>query len=201
MLNDSKSEEETSSCWMTFALTDHVIGLPVCPDILSHCTSKILFWKDQNHLTQLTNMHLNARSYLFLHFKRFNMEEKSISCMPGCFNYLLCVTLDQNRTKLVLSRWGIFAAIAKNTLYGSKLYIFLLSQFWGRKTEIVFLLNFLVKHAPVIFVYDLKNVRKKRTVQETISIRNYILIKNKCIDGFNDYNINRRYCACACLWL
>ncbi len=27
-------------------------------------------------------------------------------------------------TKAVLSRWGIFVAIAKNTLHGSKLYIF-----------------------------------------------------------------------------
>ncbi len=31
-------------------------------------------------------------------------------------------------TKAVLSRWGIFVAIAKNTLYGSKLSIFLLCQ-------------------------------------------------------------------------
>ncbi len=31
-------------------------------------------------------------------------------------------------TKPVLSRWGIFVAIAKNTLYGSKLLIFLLCQ-------------------------------------------------------------------------
>ncbi len=31
-------------------------------------------------------------------------------------------------TKPVLSRWGIFLAIAKNTLYGSKLLIFLLCQ-------------------------------------------------------------------------
>ncbi len=31
-------------------------------------------------------------------------------------------------TKAVLSRWGIFVAIAKNTLYGSKLLIFLLCQ-------------------------------------------------------------------------
>ncbi len=31
-------------------------------------------------------------------------------------------------TKAVFSRWGIFVAIANNTLYGSKLYIFLLCQ-------------------------------------------------------------------------
>jgi len=31
-------------------------------------------------------------------------------------------------TKLVLSRWGIFVAIAKNTLHVSKLSIFLLCQ-------------------------------------------------------------------------
>jgi len=31
-------------------------------------------------------------------------------------------------TKAVLSRWGIFIAIAKNTLYGSKLYIFLMPK-------------------------------------------------------------------------
>ncbi len=31
-------------------------------------------------------------------------------------------------TKAVLSRWSIFVAIAKNTLYGSKLYIFILCQ-------------------------------------------------------------------------
>ncbi len=31
-------------------------------------------------------------------------------------------------TKVVLSRWGIFVAIAQNTLYGSKLLILLLYQ-------------------------------------------------------------------------
>ncbi len=31
-------------------------------------------------------------------------------------------------TKPVLSRWGIFVAIANNTLYGSKLLIFRLCQ-------------------------------------------------------------------------
>ncbi len=31
-------------------------------------------------------------------------------------------------TKAVLSRWGIFVAIANNTLYGSKLSIFILCQ-------------------------------------------------------------------------
>ncbi len=31
-------------------------------------------------------------------------------------------------TKPVLSRWGLFVAIANNTLYGPKLYIFLLCQ-------------------------------------------------------------------------
>ncbi len=31
-------------------------------------------------------------------------------------------------TKAVLSLWGIFVEIAKNTLYGSKLYIFILCQ-------------------------------------------------------------------------
>ncbi len=35
------------------------------------------------------------------------------------------MTLDH---KTSLSRWGIFVDIAKNTLYGSKLYIFLLCQ-------------------------------------------------------------------------
>ncbi len=33
-------------------------------------------------------------------------------------------------TNAVLSRWGIFVAIAKNTLYGSKWLIFLLCQKW-----------------------------------------------------------------------
>ncbi len=33
-------------------------------------------------------------------------------------------------TKPVLSRWGILVEIAKNILYGSKLYIFLLCQKW-----------------------------------------------------------------------
>ncbi len=42
-------------------------------------------------------------------------------------DYLTFVTLAWS-TKLVLSRWGIFVAIANNTLYGSKLYIFLLCQ-------------------------------------------------------------------------
>ncbi len=40
-------------------------------------------------------------------------------------DYLRFVTLEH---KPVLSRWGIFVAIANNTLYGSKLYIFLLCQ-------------------------------------------------------------------------
>ncbi len=42
-------------------------------------------------------------------------------------DYLTFVTLAWS-TKPVLSRWGIFVAIANNTLYGSKLYIFLLCQ-------------------------------------------------------------------------
>ncbi len=42
-------------------------------------------------------------------------------------DYLTFVTLAWT-TKPVLSRWGIFVAIANNTLYGSKLYIFLLCQ-------------------------------------------------------------------------
>ncbi len=42
-------------------------------------------------------------------------------------DYLTFVTLAWS-TKPVLSRWGIFVAIANNTLYGSKLYIFILCQ-------------------------------------------------------------------------
>ncbi len=42
-------------------------------------------------------------------------------------DYLTFVTLAWS-TKPVLSRWGIFVAIANNTLYGLKLYIFLLCQ-------------------------------------------------------------------------
>ncbi len=42
-------------------------------------------------------------------------------------DYLTFVTLAWS-TKPDLSRWGIFVEIANNTLYGSKLYIFLLCQ-------------------------------------------------------------------------
>ncbi len=42
-------------------------------------------------------------------------------------DYLTFVTLAWS-TKPVLSRWSIFVAIANNTLYGLKLYIFLLCQ-------------------------------------------------------------------------
>ncbi len=42
-------------------------------------------------------------------------------------DYLTFVTLAWS-TKPVLSRWSIFVAIANNTLYGSKIYIFLLCQ-------------------------------------------------------------------------
>ncbi len=42
-------------------------------------------------------------------------------------DYLTFVTLAWS-TKPVLSRWGIFAAIANNTLYGLTLHIFLLCQ-------------------------------------------------------------------------
>ncbi len=42
-------------------------------------------------------------------------------------DYLTFVTLAWS-TKPVLSRWSIFIAIANNTLYGLKLYIFLLCQ-------------------------------------------------------------------------
>ncbi len=42
-------------------------------------------------------------------------------------DYLTFVTLAWSK-KTVLSRWGIFVAIANNTLYGLKLYIFLLCQ-------------------------------------------------------------------------
>ncbi len=42
-------------------------------------------------------------------------------------DYLTFVTLAWS-TKPVLSRWGIFVAIANNTLYGLKLYIFILCQ-------------------------------------------------------------------------
>ncbi len=42
-------------------------------------------------------------------------------------DYLTFVTLAWSTTP-VLSRWGIFVAIANNTLYGLKLYIFLLCQ-------------------------------------------------------------------------
>ncbi len=40
-------------------------------------------------------------------------------------DYLTFVTLAWS-TKPVLSRWSIFVAIANNTLYGVKLYIFIL---------------------------------------------------------------------------
>ncbi len=42
-------------------------------------------------------------------------------------DYLTFVTLAWS-TKPVLSRWGIFVAIANNTLYGLQLYIFILCQ-------------------------------------------------------------------------
>ncbi len=42
-------------------------------------------------------------------------------------DYLTFVTLAWS-TKPVLSRWSIFVAIANNTFYGLKLYIFLLCQ-------------------------------------------------------------------------
>ncbi len=42
-------------------------------------------------------------------------------------DYLTFVTLAWS-TKPVLSRWSVFVAIANNTLYGLKLYIFLLCQ-------------------------------------------------------------------------
>ncbi len=42
-------------------------------------------------------------------------------------DYLTFVTLAWS-TKPVLSRWSIFVIIANNTLYGLKLYIFLLCQ-------------------------------------------------------------------------
>ncbi len=42
-------------------------------------------------------------------------------------DYLTFVTLAWT-TKPVLSRWSIFVAIANDTLYGLKLYIFLLCQ-------------------------------------------------------------------------
>ncbi len=42
-------------------------------------------------------------------------------------DYLTFVTLAWS-TKPVLSRWSIFVAITNNTLYGLKLYIFLLCQ-------------------------------------------------------------------------
>ncbi len=42
-------------------------------------------------------------------------------------DYLTFVTLAWS-TKPVLSHWGIFVAIANNTLYGLKLYIFILCQ-------------------------------------------------------------------------
>ncbi len=57
-------------------------------------------------------------------------------------DYLTFVTLAWS-TKPVLSRWGIFVAIANNTLYGSKLYIFLLCQK---------IISILIKdHVPLIY--------------------------------------------------
>ncbi len=46
----------------------------------------------------------------------------------GGSNLTFKVSFDLFISKPVLSRWGIFVAIANNTLYGSKLYIFLLCQ-------------------------------------------------------------------------
>ncbi len=54
-----------------------------------------------------------------------------VSLFLFCFfisnDYLTFVTLAWS-TKPVFSRWGIFVAIANNTLYGLKLYIFILCQ-------------------------------------------------------------------------
>ncbi len=57
-------------------------------------------------------------------------------------DYLTFVTLAWS-TKPVLSRWSIFVAIANNTLYGSKLYIFLLCQ------KIISILS--KDHVPLIY--------------------------------------------------
>ncbi len=57
-------------------------------------------------------------------------------------DYLTFVTLAWS-TKPVLSRSGIFVAIANNTLYGSKLYIFLLCQ------KIISILS--KDHVPLIY--------------------------------------------------
>ncbi len=54
---------------------------------------------------------------------------KFLKAMCVCvYIYIYCTYMWPWTTKPVLSRWGIFVAIAKNTLYGSKLLIFLLCQ-------------------------------------------------------------------------
>ncbi len=57
-------------------------------------------------------------------------------------DYLTFVTLAWS-TKPVLRRWSIFVIIANNTLYGSKLYIFLLCQ------KIISILS--KDHVPLIY--------------------------------------------------
>ncbi len=44
------------------------------------------------------------------------------------FIYSIYIYMRPWTTKPVLSRWGVFVAIARNTLYGSKLLILLLCQ-------------------------------------------------------------------------
>ncbi len=48
-------------------------------------------------------------------------------------DYLTFVTLAWS-TKPVLSRWSIFVAIANNTLYGSKLYIYIYQTLLSKAT-------------------------------------------------------------------
>ncbi len=63
-------------------------------------------------------------------------------------DYLTFVTLAWS-TKPVLSRWGIFVAIANNTLYGSKLYIFsfmpkIISILSKDHVPLIYFVNFLL---------------------------------------------------------
>ncbi len=85
---------------------------------------------DQGHVS-FEDIRFKCSFVVTFKFSFFFVQNRYLSQKNICCNILQTsryLNICDRSTKAVLSRWGIFIVIAKNTLYGSKLYIFLLCQ-------------------------------------------------------------------------
>ncbi len=135
------------SPWRLWELSSHprnrlVLGMNMrgcCHFLLTICGWRSSWCKPlrlEDSKTGLNSFFILAFFSRLLRCSRWWMEKtcKMLSKLLTSTYYTFIKSVQENvymwpwTTKPVLNRWGMFVATAKNTLYGSKLFIFLLCQ-------------------------------------------------------------------------